>query len=78
MAQAFVQRRASLTQEQWETFLHVKVMAQAQLRASRCPPGRLACGIACAGRLCACQSSLHACERLRTTHGPLRTRVVVL
>ena len=25
MAQAFVQRRASLTQEQWETFLHVKV-----------------------------------------------------
>lgn len=37
VAQAFVQRRASLTQEQWDTFLSVKVLSPCRF------PTRLAC-----------------------------------
>ena len=41
VAQAFVQRRASLTQEQWDTFLSKKV--QPALLAAALPVMRLAC-----------------------------------
>jgi hypothetical protein len=36
VAQAFVQRRASLTQEQWDTFLSVKVLMICHLAPDVC------------------------------------------